>query len=123
MSVTCTISKKVSTLSIYTQPPCLMNVIVSATVAVCTCLTSLIYSIVVLLLVIAEYRVHTCSVVVRTQDVSTRSNVHTRECVCTVAFKYVYSRVYTCLCTLILHTLHRYTMTNVKLAVSYGVHR
>ena len=81
-----------------------MNVIVSATVAVCTCLTSLIYRIVVLLLVIAEYSVH--SVVVRAQDVSTRSSVHTRECVCTVVLECVYSRVLARVLSYYTHPLH-----------------
>ena len=77
--------------SIYTQPPHLTNVIVSATVVVCTCLTSLIYSIVVLLLIVTKYSVH--SVVVWGQDVGTHSSVHTRECMCTVVLEYMYSSV------------------------------
>ena len=98
--------KKVSTVNIYTQPPHLTNVIVSATVVVCTCLTSLIYSIVVLLLVIAEYSVH--SAVVRAQDVSTRSrsSVYTRECVCAVVLEHVYSRVLACVLSYYTHSLY-----------------
>ena len=82
-----------------------MNVIVSFTVVVCTCLTSLIYITVVLLLVVAEYRVH--SVVVRAQDVSTRSSVHTRECVFTVVVKHVYSRVLAHVLSYYTHPLHK----------------
>ena len=63
--------------------------IVSATVVVCTCLTSLSYSIVVLLFVVAKYSVH--SAVVHTQDVGTHTII---KCVRTAVLERMFIHLY-----------------------------
>ena len=73
-----------------------MNTIESATVVVCTCLTSLSYSIIVLFCRAKYYvHVHVHSALVNNQDVGTHASVRTRECTCTAVVEcmFIYSRV------------------------------